>query len=294
MKKNLFFKLILAVLTLILLVSCGKKKEEVKPLVMGLVPVANSEKLTEDIAPFHEMLSKNMGIKVDGFIASNYVGVVEALGTGTVDFALIPPFAYMLANKKHGSEALLSTLDKHGENGYYSVLIVKADSGINDVKDLAGKKFAFVDPSSTSGYIFPAVILKDNGLDIEKDIQAQFSGGHDKSIQLLINGDVDAIGTYERAINKYLKEFPDLDKKLKVLIKSDLIPGVTLTVSPKVDKETKEKIIKAFTEVGNSEEGKAILSDLFGIYGFKAANPESYQVIAEKLEKMGIDIEKIK
>lgn len=294
MKKTLFFKLILAVLTLILLISCGKKKEEVKPLVMGLVPVANSEKLTEDIAPFHEMLSKNMGMKVEGFIASNYVGVVEALGTGTVDFALIPPFAYMLANKKHGSEALLSTLDKHGENGYYSVLIVKADSGINDVKDLAGKKFAFVDPSSTSGYIFPAVILKDNGLDIEKDIQAQFSGGHDKSIQLLINGDVDAIGTYERAINKYLKEFPNLDKQLKVLIKSDLIPGVTLTVSPKVDKETKEKIVKAFTEVGNSEEGKAILSDLFGIHGFQTANPESYQVIAEKLEKMGIDIEKIK
>lgn len=294
MKKTLFFKLVLAILTLVLLASCGKKKEEVKPLVMGLVPVANSEKLTEDIAPFHEMLSKNMGIKVEGFIASNYVGVVEALGTGTVDFALIPPFAYMLANKKNGSEALLSTLDKHGENGYYSVLIVKADSGINNIKDLAGKKFAFVDPSSTSGYIFPAVILKDNGLDIEKDIQAQFSGGHDKSIQLLINGDVDAIGTYERAINKYLKEFPNLDKQLKILIKSDLIPGVTLTVSPKVDKETKEKIIKAFTEVGNSEEGKAILSDLFGIHGFQTANPESYQVIAEKLEKMGIDIEKIK
>ena len=201
-----------------LLISCGKKKEE-KPLIMGLSPIANSEKLIEDAAPLHKMLGDEIGRPVEGFIATNYIGVVEALGTGTIDFALIPPFAYILANKKNGTEALLTSINKHDEPGYYSVLLVRTDSGIEKVEDLKGKKVAFVDPSSTSGYIFPAVILMDHGINVEQDITYQFAGGHDKALQLLINGDVDAIGTYESAITKFAKEFPEVAEKSKSFTK---------------------------------------------------------------------------
>ena len=201
------WKLLMLVSLIFLLISCGEKKKE-KPLVMGLVPIANSEKLIEDTAPLHKMLGDEIGRPVEGFIATNYIGIVEALGTGTIDFALIPPFAYILANKKNGTEALLTSINKHDEPGYYSVLLVRTDSGIEKVEDLKGKKVAFVDPSSTSGYIFPAVILMDHGINIEQDITYQFAGGHDKALQLLINGDVDAIGTYESAVTKFAKELP--------------------------------------------------------------------------------------
>ena len=287
------WKLLMFVLLVFLLISCGEKKEE-KPLIMGLSPIANSEKLIEDTAPLHKMLGDEIGRPVEGFIATNYIGVVEALGTGTIDFALIPPFAYILANKKNGTEALLTSIGKHDEPGYYSVLIVRADSGIEKVEDLKGKKVAFVDPSSTSGYIFPAVILKDHGIDIEKDITYQFAGGHDKALQLLVNGDVDAIGTYEDAITKFAKEFPEVTEKVKVLQKSDLIPGITLVVSSKVDDATKQKIKDAFLKVTSTQEGQDLTLKLFGIKGFEEANIDNYKLIEDKLNKMGIDIEKIK
>ena len=287
------WKLFMFVLLVFLLISCGEKKEE-KPLIMGLSPIANSEKLIEDTAPLHKMLGDEIGRPVEGFIATNYIGVVEALGTGTIDFALIPPFAYILANKKNGTEALLTSIGKHDEPGYYSVLIVRTDSGIEKVEDLKGKKVAFVDPSSTSGYIFPAVILKDHGIDIEKDITYQFAGGHDKALQLLVNGDVDAIGTYEDAITKFAKEFPEVTEKVKVLQKSDLIPGITLVVSSKVDDATKQKIKDAFLKVTSTKEGQELTLKLFGIKGFQEANVDNYKLIEDKLNKMGIDIEKIK
>ena len=287
------WKLLMFVLPVFLLISCGEKKEE-KPLIMGLSPIANSEKLIEDTAPLHKMLGDEIGRPVEGFIATNYIGVVEALGTGTIDFALIPPFAYILANKKNGTEALLTSIGKHDEPGYYSVLIVRTDSGIEKVEDLKGKKVAFVDPSSTSGYIFPAVILKDHGIDIEKDITYQFAGGHDKALQLLVNGDVDAIGTYEDAITKFAKEFPEVTEKVKVLQKSDLIPGITLVVSSKVDDATKQKIKDAFLKVTSTKEGQELTLKLFGIKGFQEANVDNYKLIEDKLNKMGIDIEKIK
>ena len=287
------WKLLMFVLLVFLLISCGEKKEE-KPLIMGLSPIANSEKLIEDTAPLHKMLGDEIGRPVEGFIATNYIGVVEALGTGTIDFALIPPFAYILANKKNGTEALLTSINKHDEPGYYSVLLVRTDSGIEKVEDLKGKKVAFVDPSSTSGYIFPAVILKDHGIDIEKDITYQFAGGHDKALQLLVNGDVDAIGTYEDAITKFAKEFPEVTEKVKVLQKSDLIPGITLVVSSKVDDATKQKIKDAFLKVTSTQEGQDLTLKLFGIKGFEEANIDNYKLIEDKLNKMGIDIEKIK
>lgn len=291
MKK--IWRLFLFVLFTFLLVSCGEKKEE-KPLIMGLSPIANSEKLIEDTAPLHKMLGDEIGRPVEGFIATNYIGVVEALGTGTIDFALIPPFAYILANKKNGTEALLTSIGKHDEPGYYSVLIVRTDSGIEKVEDLKGKKVAFVDPSSTSGYIFPAVILKDHGIDIERDVTYQFAGGHDKAIQLLVNGDVDAIGTYESAITKFAKEFPEIESKVKVLEKSDLIPGITLVVSSKIDDATKQKIKDAFIKVTSTKEGQELTLKLFGIKGFEEADINNYKLIEDKLNKMGIDIEKIK
>lgn len=293
MKLKKVWKLLLSVTFVLFLVACGEKKEE-KPLIMGLVPIANSEKLIEDTAPLHKMLGEQIGRPVEGFIATNYIGIVEALGTGTIDFALIPPFAYILANKKNGSEALLTSINKHDEPGYYSVLLTKKDSEINKVEDLKGKKIAFVDPSSTSGYIFPAVILMDHGINIEQDITYQFAGGHDKALQLLINGDVDAIGTYESVLTKFAKEFPEMKDKIKILEKSDLIPGITLTVSSKINDETKQKIKDAFIKVTTSKEGQDLTLQLFGIKGFEEANVNNYKLIEDKLNKLGIDIEKIK
>lgn len=293
MKK--FLKLLVLSLGMIcLFISCGKKKEEEKPLVMGLVPVSNSEKLIEDTAPLHNLLGEKIGKKVDGFIATNYVGVVEALGSGSIDFALIPPFAYILANTKHDTEALLTSLNKHGEPGYYSILITRKDTGIKKVEDLKGKKVAFVDPSSTSGYIIPSVILQDHGIDREKDIKYQFAGGHDNALQLLMNGDVDAIGTYENIVKKYAKNYDNLAERVLVLEKSDLIPGIALAVSSKVDAETKAKIKEAFLSLNKDEEGKKMIKDLFGLHGFEEAKSESYKTLGEKLQKLGIELEKIK
>ena len=76
MKLKKVWKLLALVSLIFLLISCGKKKEE-KPLVMGLSPIANSEKLLEDAAPLYKMLGDDIGRPVEGYIATNYIGVVE-------------------------------------------------------------------------------------------------------------------------------------------------------------------------------------------------------------------------
>ncbi|MBF0709696.1 MULTISPECIES: phosphate/phosphite/phosphonate ABC transporter substrate-binding protein [unclassified Gemella] len=272
--------------------STDKKEEKV--LKMGFVPTKNSEKLVEDIKPLAEKLGEKLGIKVEAFVASNYVGVVEGINSGSVDFGIIPPFATILAKQQSQAEPILVTRNRDRVTGYKSVILTKKDSGINSLADLKGKKVAFVDPTSTSGYIYPGATLVKEGISLENDITSQFSGGHDKSITLLLNGDVDAIGTFETSLSRYKKDFPDAEDKVKVLATSDLIPAITVTASKHMDKDTQAKLKNALLEIQKDEETMKLFGDLFSITGFEEIDQDAYTKVEETAKSMKVDLEKVK
>ncbi len=209
MKKFMVIALLM-ILTMGLFIGCGEQEEV---LVMGFVPMRDGEQLIESVKPLEEMISREMGVKVEAFTAQNYVGVVEGLGSGAVDFGFIPPFAYVLANSESGARVAMTVLNAMGESSYRSQFLVGETSGINSFEDLRGKTLAFVDPSSTSGYLFPGAHLYSQGIDIEQDITYLYSGGHDQSLQLLMNGDVDVAVTFVDARDRYKEDFPEAMEK---------------------------------------------------------------------------------
>ena len=163
--------------------ACGNRQEK-DVLKLGFVPLVDGDKLIESTKPLAEVLSEAIGKKVEIVTATNYVGIVEGIGASKIDFAIIPPFAYVLANKESNAEVILKALNKKGKSYYRSVFFVNKDSGINSLEDLKGKKIAFVDPSSSSGYLYPGAYLKKNGIDLDKDIQVIYSGG----LEVLLTG----------------------------------------------------------------------------------------------------------
>lgn len=289
--KKIIALLIVFVLA-ISMVGCAAEKEQV--LKMGFVPMKDGDTLIESVEPLTEMLSKELGIKVEGFTATNYVGVVEGLGSGQVDFGFIPPFAYVLANSESNAKVILTAINKSGEAMYRSQFLVRKDSGIKTFTDIKGKTVAFVDPSSTSGYLFPGAHLITEGLDIEKDIQYVYSGGHDKSIQLLLNGDVDVATTFVDARERYAVDFPTAMEETEVLGYTDYIPNISVTLRGDMDAELQGKIKDALLKIQGSEEGKALLIELFNMYGFEEATDADYDVIRTTAEKMNVDLKEAK
>lgn len=273
-------------------VACTQEKEEV--LKMGFVPMRDGDTLIESVEPLTEMLSKELGIKVEGFTATNYVGVVEGLGSGQVDFGFIPPFAYILANSESNAQVILTAINKSGEAKYRSQFLVRKDSGIKDFSDVKGKTVAFVDPSSTSGYLFPGAHLITEAIDIEKDIQYVYSGGHDKSLQLLLNGDVDVATTFVDARERYAKDFPTAMEETEILGYTEYIPNISVTLRGDMDAELQGKIKDALLKIQESEEGKALLIELFNMYGFEEATDSDYDVIRTTAETMDVDLKEAK
>lgn len=286
MKKFIAVLLVLAMS--ISLVACGTDEEQV--LKMGFVPMMDGDTLIESVEPLTDMLSEELGIKVEGFTATNYVGVVEGLGSGQVDFGFIPPFAYVLANQESGAEVILTAVKKNGKASYKSAFLVREDSDIEDFEDIKGKTLAFVDPSSTSGYLFPGAHLINEGIDIESDIEYVNSGGHDKSLQLLLNGDVDVVSVFSEARERYKEDFPDALEKTRILGYTKDIPGVSVTVRGDMEAELRQKIEDALINIADTQEGKELLSKLFNMYGFQKATDEDYEVIRNTAKTMNIDL----
>ena len=293
-------KILLALFSFIFvfsIVGCTVKtetKKEEKVIKMGFVPLKNSEKLVEDLKPISDYLSERLGVKVEAFTASNYIGVVEGLGSGSVDFGIIPPFSSLLAQKQSSAKPILTSKGKTGKPGYTAELYVRKDSGIKSLQDVKGKKVAFVDPSSSSGYIYPGAMLVEAGLNLDKDISYQFSGGHDKSLQLLLNKDVDVIATFDGVEDRYAKDFPQAKTDIQKLATSDMIPGIMVTASSKMDKELQEKLEKALRDVENDPKMKELFTKMFSITGFTDVDQDAYKKVEATAKVMNVDLDKVK
>lgn len=282
----------LSILLIILLAlglsGCAREREQV--LVMGFVPMKDSETLIEEVGPLAEMLSQELGIKVRPFTAMNYVGVVEGLGSGQVDFGFIPPFSYVLANSESDARVVLTALRRDGNPHYYSQILVRTDSDIQTVADLKGKTIAFVDPASSSGYIFPGAHLKALGLDIDKDITAIFAGGHDKALQALLNGHVDAAAVFVDVRTRYVADFPTAMTATRQLTLTQPIPNISVTVRGDMDAQLSARIAQALIKIAQDQEGGEMLKKLFDMYGFVSAQDGDYDVVRETARLMGVDL----
>ena len=294
-------KLLLALISCVFIfsvVGCSSKKEEKKVeekvIKMGFVPLKNSEQLVEDVKPIADYLSQKMGVKVEAFTASNYIGVVEGIGSGSVDFGIIPPFSSLLAQKQSNAKPILTSKGKTGKPGYTAELYVRKDSGIKSLQDVKGKKVAFVDPSSSSGYIYPGAMLVKAGINLDKDISYQFSGGHDKSLQLLLNKDVDVIATFDGVEERYAKDFPAALTDIEKLASSDTIPGIMVTASSKMDKDLQEKLKQALLDMEKDPKMKELFTKMFSITGFEEVDQTAYNKVEETAKVMNVDLDKVK
>ncbi|WP_243733597.1 phosphate/phosphite/phosphonate ABC transporter substrate-binding protein [Bacteriovorax stolpii] len=158
------------------------------PVKIFFTPSVDANTIATNSTSFLKFMEKETGLYFKSGIPSNFIAVVEAFGSNRADVAVMNSFGYLLANTKFGAEAKLKAL-RHGKDYYAGAIYVSAKSGIKDLKDLNGKKFAFTDASSTSGYLYPLKIFKDAKVQLGNTMFAQ---KHDNVITMIYQGQVDA------------------------------------------------------------------------------------------------------
>lgn len=264
---------------------------QTKLIRVGLIPSEDSRAMLESSQQLLDALEKNLGIKVQGFVASDYNGVIEAMRSNHVDVAYLGPFSYVLGTTVAAIEAFATAETAKSSRSFYrSQIITRKDSGIRDWKDLKGRTFAFVDPSSTSGHLFPKAGLMKLGFDPEKDFgRVLFTGSHDANALAVANKRVDAATIADRildaAVQKKLVDRADIH----VVWESAPIPESPTCWRKNLPDELKANIKSAFLNIRDitwADQGK--------LNRFVETNDQAYDIIRETAKVLKLDLTKMK
>ena len=290
-KLTIGFVIVAILLVFALPTFAAAKSEKPDRLVLGMVPSRKASKLVNNLEPLAEILSDKLGVNVYPYISTSYTGLIEAIGTGKVDVGMFGPFAMVLADKRYDVDFLVNTV-RYGSSKYRGQFVVQSDSGIDNLKEIKNKTLAFVDPASTSGYLFPYVHLKNEiGINPDRQLQTTFAGGHDASILAVYNGDVDVAVSYEDARGSIKEEHPDVMEKLEVVGYTNYIPNDGVVARKGLDEEFRAKIEDVFLNIGDTKKEEKILDAIFNGSGFEDATSEQYDVVRETYEVMKDQIE---
>ncbi len=289
-----------SLVVLALAVGCGGEEEgaaaEIEgipdPLVMGLIPAEDGDEVVQRYEPIAEFVGEELGVEVELFTATDYSGIIESMRSENVDIAWFGPLSYVLAAEVAGAEAVAVQVEEEGEEEptYNSYIITQQDSDIEEIEDLEGGTFAFVDPASTSGNLFPTKGFADAGMDPDEDLaETIFAGGHDAAGLAVQNGDVDGGAIASTIYNTMVEEGALDEDEIEIIHESEPIPNSPISVREDLPPEVKEEVQEAFLNVTADELGE--LPE--GIAGYTEGSNEDYDSIRDLIDTLDLDLEEL-
>jgi phosphonate transport system substrate-binding protein len=219
-----------------------------------MIPSSTPDKMLASFALVKEYLEREMKAHIQVEVAGTYQKLIEAMGRGEVDIGLYGPFSYVLAAQDQRLSPLVVRDKKDVGVFYNSVIIVRSDSGIDAIEALRGRSMAFVDPASTSGFLVPSSLFVSRQIDIEKFFSSHhFSGSHDIVVQEVLDCRSDA-GSVSSTILADLESAGKVRPgELRVLWKSQSIPGSPFVARAALPRRTREAFAKAMCAIHETD-----------------------------------------
>ncbi len=271
------------------------------PVKLYFTPSVDAKRISFNIEPLVNYLEKETGYYFTTAIPASYIAVVEAFGTDKADIASINTFSYLMANAKYGAQAKLIIVRDNNESSYCGAFITRTNSGINTLQDLNGKTFAYVDPSSTSGYILPKAMLDSLGIHPSETV---FAMRHDNVVTMVYQGQVDAgaiyydppdpkTGQIYDARMRVEKQFPDVAKKVKIIGFTPQIPNDPIVFRKGMPEEMKNKIVDALINFVHTPEGEKALYNIYDVRNLIRAKDSDYDQLRRLLAREHISFESL-
>jgi len=271
---------------------------------IGLIPGEASEEVLKRYQPIVPWLSEQLGVKVELFVGPDYSATIEAMKSHRIDAAFMNTFGYVIAVDQKAAELVTVPMDPAtGEPAHYhSTIIVRKDSGIKTVADVKGKNFAFVDPASTSGHLYPESGLKKLGIDPWKQYKSVYSGGHDVSVLSVYNRTVDAAAVYASwdennplnggIVDNVAAKGVVKKDELAVIWVSDPIPNGATIVHPKTHPVLKERLRNAMLSVPKYPDIAAAFGKEYGS-AYTIGSDDLFDAVRDAATYLKLDLAKL-
>ena len=246
-------------------------------LNFGIISTDKSAAIKSLWDPFLEDMSKQTGLKVNGFFATDYTGIIEAQRFNKIQVAWYGNKSAIEAVDRANGEVFAQFIDLHGTPGYYSYIITHKDSPLNSLEDMykRGKELSYGagDPQSTSGTLVPGYyVFTSRGLDPKEVFKVVRPASHGVNLLAVLNKQVDVASNNSEELDKLKLKDPAKRAEVKILWTSPLIPRDPLVWRKDLPDDVKAKVKKFITTYGKDDREKEILKGMQQIAGFRESS----------------------
>ncbi|MBI4691760.1 MAG: phosphate/phosphite/phosphonate ABC transporter substrate-binding protein [Nitrospirae bacterium] len=290
-KRISLIKPMILIFILIPVVTQAGQNQSMQELLIGLIPEQNIFRQMDRYRPLAAYLSEKTGLKVRLTILSKYGDIVERFKSRHLDGAFFGALTGTMAIIKLGVEPIARPVNQNGTSSVRSYIFVRADSKIDSVKDMNGKRAVFVDRATVTGYLFAAAFLRENGVnDIEKYFTEYFfTGSHDSAIYSVLDNRADIGSAQNTFFNVLVSKDPTIKRELRIIARSEEFPETTLCMRKNISPGIKNSLTNTLLNMDRDPAGRDILKK-FGASKFIRAEIKDFNSVFNLAKRARVDI----
>lgn len=304
---------------------------EERPVQVLFVPSVDAQVIVAGGEVMDEALTEATGLEFEVSVPTSYAATIEEMCANPGDtMGFIPAFGYVLASQLCQVDVAFKAI-RFGWGVYWAQFLVPRDSDIESLEDLAGLSWAYPDPGSTSGFLFPSVSLDEAGVEPGETVEA---GGHPQAALAVYNGEVDFATTFfsppltdpawevgdapqipedlvdscapdeegdlycgdVRVLDARASatdEAPDIVQQVRILDITTEIPNDTLSFGPEFPTELRQQIEGALLDFAQTDEWADSIgnADFYDWSGIETATDAEYDIVRLVVDSQGITLE---
>jgi len=256
----------------------------------GITPWEKPDTLKKMHAPLMKYLNQELGKKTVFRVTMNYQELGEKIQNQSIDVGFFSPKAYVDAKDKIPGLRYLLTFQQKDQTSqirdhYKGVIITLKSSPFYSIQDLKGKRFAFTDYQSASGYLYPKALLRKRGINPKTYFAKVFMlKRHPKVTESIVRGVIDGGATWDANLIVSVQKYGDV---FRVIAETELIPLDNIAVGPHVSYKDSKAIKKAFLKLdADSPIIKKMQSQGYPFCGVTVRNDAFYNVVREIGERI--------
>jgi phosphonate transport system substrate-binding protein len=248
------------------------------PLRVAVAAVISPQGTVESYSELLKYLEDHLDRPVELVQRASYAETNDLLEEGEVDLAFVCTGAYLIGVRDFGMKILVAP-EVNGEAAYHSWLIVPAGSPATRLEDLRDKTFAFTDPLSNTGRMYPIYLLQQMGETPESFFRRTFyTYSHDAAIKAVADGVADGAAVDHLIFEYLLQREPQIGNQVRVIHRSPAFGIPPVVVSPSIRPQLYAELQELFLAMDADPVGQAAL-DVLDIDRFVLLEDEAYDTV---------------